>query len=415
MAFKFNVGSFLGGVGSGVTAAVDREKAEAWDMKKFNLEQSAADRRIASAEARANSTYMDEARGKLAAYKVPEDEIPGILAKGKGYLEIAFGEAALLRSKNINPAYAFKYGGAGGTDTQLIAPALAAATPIVEATSTNVSTETDSLGTAALPAAVAPDDVEVVSTTEAPTLISTDKGGINFFSLDPDMPESVNTLAKLQDYYYIERTKFAKGTPQYDKLTKQMNTVNDDIQTNAKNAYKAGEVLSTQDAIKVTESYIVSQLQPEGLVESLQDTLKYKIKGGAEPKYIANMNLVIDTLESNFTEDGVYTQPTIGKEVNRITKSLNASIDDYISNTMVKAAQEGATVADKNTYRVFTTPLDHVQFLEELAKLAALTGPEKLLPGTVITYTPMYEGKANKNPDTQIYFPFGDKKTFGKY
>ena len=54
-----------------------------------------------------------------------------------------------------------------------------------------------------------------------------------------------------------------------------MTTVNDDIQTNAKNAYKAGEVLSTQDAIKVTESYIVSQLQPEGLVESLQDTLKY--------------------------------------------------------------------------------------------------------------------------------------------
>ena len=410
MAFKFNVGPFLGGVGTGITNVVEREKAEAWDMKKFNLEQSAAERRIASAEARANSTYIDDARGKLAAYGVPEDEIAGILAKGKGYLEIAFGEAALLRSKNINPAYAFKYGGAGGTDTQKVAPALAAATPIVEATSTNVSTEMDGLGTAALPAAAAPDSVE-----EAPLRISTGTGGVPFRSLEPDKPESVNTLTKLMDYYYIERTKFDKGTPQYDKLTKQMNTVNDDIQTNAKNAYKAGEVLSTQDAIKVTESYIVSQLQPEGLVESLQDTLKYKIKGGAEPKYIANMNLVIDTLESNFTEDGVYTQPTIGKEVNRITKSLNASIDDYISNTMVKAAQEGATVADKNTYRVFTTPLDHVQFLEELAKLAALTGPEKLLPGTVITYTPMYEGKANKNPDTQIYFPFGDKKTFGKY
>ena len=173
MAFKFNVGSFLGGVGSGVTAAVDREKAEAWDMKKFNLEQSAADRRIASAEARANSTYIDDARGKLAAYGVPEDEIAGILAKGKGYLEIAFGEAALLRSKNINPSYAFTYGGAGGTDTQKVAPALAAATPIVEATSTNVSTETDSLGTAALPAAAAPDSVE-----EAPLRISTGTGGV---------------------------------------------------------------------------------------------------------------------------------------------------------------------------------------------------------------------------------------------
>ena len=66
---------------------------------------------------------------------------------------------------------------------------------------------------------------------------------------------------------------------------------------------------------------------------------------------------------------------------------------------MVKAAQEGATAADKNTYRVFTTPLDHVQFLKELARLAALTGPEKLLPGTVITYTPMMMAKQIK---TQI-------------
>ena len=402
MAFKFNVGSFLGGVGSGVTAAVDREKAEAWDMKKFNLEQSAADRRIASAEARANSTYIDEARGKLAAYKVPEDEIPGILAKGKGYLEIAFGEAALLRSKNINPAYAFKYGGAGGTDTQLIAPALAAATPTVEATSTNVSTETDSLGTAALPVAA------------APTLIPTDKGGINFFSLDPDIPESVNTLTKLQDYYYIERTKFDKGTPQYDKLTKQMNTVNDDIQTNAKNAYKAGEVLSTQDAIKVTQSYIVSQLEPLGLVESFKDSLKYKITGGSEPKYLANMGLVLTNLKANFTEDGVYTQPTIEKEVNRITNSLNASRADYVSAAMVKAATIGATATDKNKYRNFGT-ISVEDLLKKVDELSKAEGDEALIAGTVIEYVPIVDGVTSDKTGTYIYFPFGGKRLIGKF
>jgi hypothetical protein len=133
------------------------------------------------------------------------------------------------------------------------------------------------------------------------------------------------------------------------------------------------------------------------------------------PKYIANMNTAIDNVTNSFSTDGVFNQAYVEKEVDRVKNSLNIRVTDYISEKMVKAVQEGATPADKNLYRVFTTPLDHVQFLKELARLAALTGPEKLLPGTVITYTPMHEGKANKKQDTQIYFPFGDKKTFGKY
>ena len=403
MAFKFNVGSFLGGVGSGVTAAVDREKAEAWDMKKFNLEQSAADRRIASAEARANSTYMDEARGKLAAYGVPEDMWPDLLAKGKGFLEIAFSEANNYRAKNLNPAFAFTYG--SGTTT--IGATLAT-------TTTSTSATVDDLGTGTIPSATAADSESLTTTAETPPSIGTGTGGVNFMPLDTEVPDSVNSLVELRDFYYIERQKYKEGSAKYKELTATMAKVNSDIQTNAKDAYKAGEVLSTQDAIKVTQSYIVSQLEPLGLVESFKDSLKYKITGGSEPKYLANMGLVLTNLKANFTEDGVYTQPTIEKEVNRITNSLNASRADYVSSTMVKAATIGATATDKNKYRNFGT-ISVENLLKKVDELSKAEGDEALIAGTVIEYVPIVDGVTSDKTGTYIYFPFGGKRLIGKF
>jgi hypothetical protein len=83
----FNFGAFVGGVGAGITNVIEREKAEAWELKKFNLQESAADRRAAASEARATRKQTEELTGQLAAYGLDADQIKGVLSQGIGFAQ----------------------------------------------------------------------------------------------------------------------------------------------------------------------------------------------------------------------------------------------------------------------------------------------------------------------------------------
>ena len=83
----FNFGAFVGGVGAGITNVIEREKAEAWELKKFNLQESAADRRAAASEARATRKQTEELTGQLAALGLKPDQIKGVFSQGIGFAQ----------------------------------------------------------------------------------------------------------------------------------------------------------------------------------------------------------------------------------------------------------------------------------------------------------------------------------------
>ena len=63
MAFNFQ--AFLGGVGTGITDVVATKKAEAWDIKKFNMAQDAEERRSARTAAREDAKATEQLMADL--------------------------------------------------------------------------------------------------------------------------------------------------------------------------------------------------------------------------------------------------------------------------------------------------------------------------------------------------------------
>jgi hypothetical protein len=108
MAFNFQ--AFLGGVGTGITDVVATKKAEAWDIKKFNMAQDAEERRSARTAAREDAKATEQLMADLYAAGVSDENVTKIMkldrAKANGIALNATAHSAQDLDANLSFEFA---------------------------------------------------------------------------------------------------------------------------------------------------------------------------------------------------------------------------------------------------------------------------------------------------------------------
>ena len=115
----FNFGAFVGGMAAGVTKAVDKKKEEEWDLKKFQMEETAYETRASKAEGHAiaaedrqyNRKKQDDIEGyvsSLTAMGVSPEKIQLASTKGLSALALATSTAQTWFDAGQDPNDAFR-------------------------------------------------------------------------------------------------------------------------------------------------------------------------------------------------------------------------------------------------------------------------------------------------------------------
>lgn len=115
----FNFGAFVGGMAAGVTKAVDKKKEEEWNLKKFQMEETAYETRASKAEGRAiaaedrqyNRKKQDDIEGyvsSLTAMGVSPEKIQRASTKGLSALALATSTAQTWFDAGQDPNDAFR-------------------------------------------------------------------------------------------------------------------------------------------------------------------------------------------------------------------------------------------------------------------------------------------------------------------
>jgi hypothetical protein len=106
----FNFGAFVGGLGKGVTKAIDRNKDEEWDLKKFQMEEDAVEKRASNASRRAKQEKIDELVSALSAQGFDTATINEYAGKGVGALNELYVNASTFTAAGLPAVSAIKAG-----------------------------------------------------------------------------------------------------------------------------------------------------------------------------------------------------------------------------------------------------------------------------------------------------------------
>ena len=106
----FNFGAFVGGMAAGVTKAVDKKKEEEWDLKKFQMEEDAVEKRASNASRRAKQEKIDELVSALSAQGFDTATINEYAGKGVGALNELYVNASTFTAAGLPAVGAIKAG-----------------------------------------------------------------------------------------------------------------------------------------------------------------------------------------------------------------------------------------------------------------------------------------------------------------
>ena len=106
----FNFGAFVGGMAAGVTKAVDKKKEEEWDLKKFQMEEDAVEKRASNASRRAKQEKIDELVSALSAQGFDTATINEYAGKGVGALNELYVNASTFTAAGLPAVSAIKAG-----------------------------------------------------------------------------------------------------------------------------------------------------------------------------------------------------------------------------------------------------------------------------------------------------------------